>query len=398
MQTTKQTKLQMILIILLLILIGANLRTALTAVPPILNQISDTFHLPAWFLGSLTTIPLLCFAIISPFVNRLVHRFGMMPVITAALIGLGIGSFVRIYSFPALLIGTLLAGSSIAILNVLSPAVVGKYFPSKIGVMTSVYTLSMTVFSALAAGLSSPISGVLGWQSTLQWLAVFSVITLAVMLFNQSVQKKPSANTIQHSGATRQTKPVWKQPLAWALTVFMGLQSLLFYTILTWVPSIFVSHGMSQNTASLLLGLLQLSSLPMAYLIPNLAGRREKQAPLMLMIFLLFFFGLGGLMIETPSMVIAVISCILLGFATNAAFSMSMILFSLKTRDPYETSAVSGMAQSIGYLAASVGPIMAGFLHSQFNSWTIALVCLIVIVVIMTGAGLMIDRQQHVFN
>ncbi len=118
----------------------------------------------------------------------------------------------------------------------------------------------------------------------------------------------------------------------------------------------------------------------------------------MLMIFLLFFFGLGGLMIETPSMVIAVISCILLGFATNAAFSMSMILFSLKTKNPYETSAVSGIAQSIGYLAASVGPMMAGFLHSQFNSWTIALVCLIVIVVIMTGAGLMIDRQQHVFN
>lgn len=102
-------------------------------------------------------------------------------------------------------------------------------------------------------------------------------------------------------------------------------------------------------------------------------------------------------MIQSTSLIIAIVACVLLGFATNAAFSMAMILFSLKTSNPYETSAVSGMAQSIGYLAASVGPMMAGFLHSQFNSWTVALAVLIVIVVIMTGFGLAVDRRKSVF-
>ena len=398
METHQLSKLQTGLIVTLLILIGANLRTALTAVPPLLSNISTTFNLPDWFLGSLTTIPLLCFAIVSPFVSRLVHRFGMLPLIAAALVVLGIGSFLRIYSFTALLLGTLLIGCSIAILNVLSPAVVAKYFPRKIGLMTSAYTLSMTIFSALAAGMSAPVSSVIKWQSTLQWLTIFPILTLIVMLINRQVQRhNPPKQLKRSSSTTHHTKSVWRQPLAWAMTIFMGLQSLLCYTILTWVPSIFIAHGMSQNTASLLLGLLQLSSLPMAYLIPNLAGRREKQAPLMWMIFGLFVLGLGCLMIQSTSLIIAIVACVLLGFATNAAFSMAMILFSLKTSNPYETSAVSGMAQSIGYLAASVGPMMAGFLHSQFNSWTVALAVLIVIVVIMTGFGLAVDRRKSVF-
>lgn len=373
------------------------MRTALTAVPPILTNISSSFNLPDWFLGSLTTIPLLCFALISPFVNRLSRKFGMLTTIIAALIGLLIGSFIRIYSFSTLLIGTLLIGGSIAILNVLSPTMVAEFYPRKIGLMTSAYTLSMTIFSALSAGLSAPISSKIGWQPMLQWLVIFPILTLLIA-FGSRGREHPQQSSRSSFNPTAQVKPVWRQPLAWYLTVFMGLQSFLFYTILTWLPSIFIAHGINQNRASLLLGLLQLASLPTAYFIPNLAGRLTKQGPLVLLIFGLFVLGLGGLLLNTASITIAVIICILLGFATSSAFSMSMILFSLKTANPYETSAVSGMAQSIGYLAAAVGPLLSGLIHGAIASWWPVIVMMLIVVVIQTSFGLLVDSKQSVFG
>ncbi|KAL3947276.1 MFS transporter [Lactobacillus hilgardii] len=397
MQKSKNHSLTQILTVLLIILIGANMRTALTAVPPILTNISSSFNLPDWFLGSLTTIPLLCFALISPFVNRLSRKFGMLTTIIAALIGLLIGSFIRIYSFSTLLIGTLLIGGSIAILNVLSPTMVAEFYPRKIGLMTSAYTLSMTIFSALSAGLSAPISSKIGWQPMLQWLVIFPILTLLIA-FGSRGRKHPQQSSRSSFNPTAQLKPVWRQPLAWYLTVFMGLQSFLFYTVLTWLPSIFISHGINQNRASLLLGLLQLASLPTAYFIPNLAGRLTKQAPLVWTIFGLFILGLGGLLLNTASMTIAVIICILLGFATSSAFSMSMILFSLKTANPYETSAVSGMAQSIGYLAAAIGPLLSGLIHGAIASWWPVIVMMLIVVVIQTSFGLLVDSKQSVFG
>lgn len=372
------------------------MRTALTAVPPILNNISSSFNLPDWFLGSLTTIPLLCFALISPFVNLISRKLGLLTTIIAALVVLLIGSFIRIYSFSTLLIGTLLIGGSIAILNVLSPTMVAKFYPQKIGLMTSSYTLSMTIFSALSAGLSAPISSKIGWQPMLQWLVIFPLLTLLVA-FGSCNHEQPQSSRSSFTPNVR-LKPVWRQPLAWYLTVFMGLQSFLFYTILTWLPSIFIAHGINQNRASLLLGLLQLASLPTAYFIPNLASRLKKQAPLVWVIFGLFILGLGGLLLNTASMTIAVIICILLGFATNSAFSMSMILFSLKTANPSETSAVSGMAQSIGYLAAAIGPLLSGLIHGYISSWWPVIVMMLIVVVIQTSFGLLVDSKQSVFG
>ncbi|MFT8824516.1 CynX/NimT family MFS transporter [Liquorilactobacillus mali] len=385
------------LTLLLIILIGANLRTPLTAVPPILNNISSSFNLPTWFLGSMTTIPLLCFAIISPFVSQLSRKFGILTTITIAIIGLLIGSLFRVYSFPTLLVGTLLIGSSIAILNVLSPVLVAKFYPHKIGLMTSAYTFSMTIFSALSAGFSAPLSARIGWKSTLQWLVVIPVITLLV-LFWQRDSKKANHLSNKSFVPAEQLKSIWHQPLAWYLTFYMGLQSFLFYTILTWLPSIFVAHGISQNQSSFLLGLMQLSSLPVAYLIPNLASHLKKQTFLIWMIFCLFIFGFSGLLFKTSSLFFAAIICILLGFATNSAFCLSMVLFSLKTNNPDETSAMSGMAQSIGYLVASIGPVLSGIMHSLTNSWNLVILMLLALVIIQTIFGLMIDKKKTVFG
>ncbi|WP_404799797.1 MFS transporter [Agrilactobacillus yilanensis] len=381
----------------LLILVGLNMRTGLTIVPPVLSNIQHSLNLPGWFLGSLTTIPLLCFTAVSPFVDRLRQKFGLIRILSIALLVLAAGFFIRVYSFELLLLGTLLVGAGIAVLNVLAPAIVSTFFPNKIGVMTSVYSLSMTIFSAVSAGISAPVASQIGWQTMFQVLVFFPILTglvaLATKRYQAAAPKTAQATTTEVPNAN-----VWKQKTSWFMTGYMGIQSLLFYTILTWLPQILVDHGLSQNTSSLLLGVMQLAAVPMSYLIPIIAGHRQRQAPLMLMTGLLFLIGLGSLLIPGTSIGLGIFSCIFLGFATNSGFNMSMILFSLKSRNLSETVAVSGMAQSMGYLIAAVGPIAASMLYSQWHSWGFIIGLLMVMALLMLSFGLLLDRHQYFFE
>lgn len=384
------------LIVALLILIGLNMRTGLTIVPPILNNIQATLELPQWFLGSLTTIPLICFTVVSPFVDRLRKKLGLIQVLSLGLIVLAVGFFIRIYSFNFLLLGTLLTGAGIAVLNVLAPAVVSTFFPDKIGLMTSMYSLSMTVFSAISAGISAPLASKVGWQPMLQVLVAFPILTLLIAQAtkryqHQNVQQETTTEEVPHGN-------VWRQRTTWLMTGYMGIQSLLFYTVLTWIPQMLIDHGISQNVSSVLLGIMQLAAVPMSYLIPIMAGKREKQTPLMLMTAGLFLVGLGSLMIPSTSTALGVLSCVLLGFATNSGFNMSMILFSLKSRNLSETVAVSGMAQSMGYLIAAVGPLAAGMIYSQLEDWHLIIALLIVLAMVMMTCGLLLDRHKYFFE
>ena len=396
MKTKTASKRMTGLIVALLILIGLNMRTGLTIVPPILNNIKASLDLPQWFLGSLTTIPLICFTIVSPFVDRLRQKLGLIRVLSLGLIVLTVGFFIRIYSFSFLLLGTLLTGAGIAVLNVLAPAVVSTFFPDKIGLMTSMYSLSMTVFSAISAGISAPLASKVGWQPMLQVLVAFPILTLLIAQATKRYQhqNKDAAETteeIPHGN-------VWRQKTTWLMTGYMGIQSLLFYTILTWLPQILIDHGISQNISSVLLGIMQLAAVPMSYLIPIMAGKRTKQTPLMIMTAGLFLLGLGSLMIPTTSTALGILSCVLLGFATNSGFNMSMILFSLKSRNLSETVAVSGMAQSMGYLIAAVGPLVAGMIYSGLQDWHLVLSLLIVLALGMMLCGLLLDRHKYFFE
>lgn len=384
------------IVIFLLILVGLNMRTGLTIIPPILSNIQHTLHLPSWLLGSLTTIPLLCFAAVSPFVDRLQRRFGLMRLLSFALFVLALGLFIRVYSVGTLLIGTLLLGAGIAVLNVLAPAIVATFFPNNVGGMTSVYSLSMTIFSAISAGISAPVASLIGWKPMIQLIAIFPVLTIAVTLIAGHQGKTPAETTVSKVKTSHQN--VWKLKSAWLMTGYMGIQSLLFYTIITWVPRILVDHGLSQNTASIMLGILQLSAVTMSYVIPVLAGHRESQAPFMVATVVLYGFDLGGLLVAQSSVVLAVICCILLGLATNTGYNLAMVLFTLKTRNSSETVAISGMAQSMGYLIAAVGPIAAGALNSARHNWTLVLVLLFVAAILMMVCGLAMDRHKYFFD
>lgn len=376
-----------------IILVGTCLRMPITAIPALLDTIQHSLQLPASLLGSLTTIPLLCFALLSPFAPQLARRWGNELTIFVALLILALGNFLRGFSALWLLIGTLLLGVGIAMMNVLVPAVIADHFPQRLGDVTSLYTFSMTLFSAVGAGASAPLAQQFGWQPVLQILAVIAAVIALLWLPNLRLNHRLVPSTTQPKAHS-----VWRVRGAWLMTVTMGIQSLLFYTVLTWLPKIMTSRGVPATTSGLMLGLFQLAALPAAYFIPTLAAKAQRQSYLIWTICGIFVLGLAGLIVPSHSLWYLGIICILLGLASTGAFGLCMTLFSLKTTTAAETAAISGMAQSAGYLLAAVGPVSFGVIYGAVHSWTLLLLALIVLDIFMLLAGLAVERRKTIFD
>ncbi|MEE8825680.1 putative transporter YycB [Lentilactobacillus sunkii] len=398
-ETTVPNRQKVILGALLIFLVGANMRTAITIIPPILTNIQNTFSLPEWFLGSLTTIPLICFGILSPTVTYFIKRFGILSVTVVDLLLLTVGNFIRVYSFTSLLVGTILIGGGIAMLNVLAPTLVSYLFPMKIGTYTGMYVFALSLSSSISAGFSAVVSHFITWQIMIQFVSVIPVITIVVaLMLRRYGRKKPAVKETANPLNPKVQVSVWKRPLAWALGGFMGLQSLLFYSILTWLPPILMASGINQNTAGYLLGLLQLVALPISFVVPRIISSVAKQSIMIWTISVLFVIGIGSLMLASQSFWFAVAACVLLGLSTNMAFSEAMTLFSLKTRNPNETASASGMGQSIGYILAATGPMICGWLHGLTTNWFAVLIFLLLVTAVMTFVGLLVDREEYVFE
>lgn len=376
-----------------IILVGTCLRMPITAIPALLDTIQRSLQLPASLLGSLTTIPLLCFALLSPFAPQLARRWGNELTIFIALVFLMFGDFLRGFSATWLLVGTLLLGVGIAVMNVLVPAVIADHFPQQLGSVTSLYTFSMTLFSAVGAGASAPLAKQFGWQPVLQILALIAGVIALLWLPNLRLNHRlVSANN------QPKVRSVWRVRGAWLMTVMMGIQSLLFYTVLTWLPKIMISRGVPATTSGLMLGLFQLAALPAAYFIPTLAAKAKQRSDLIWAICGMFVLGLAGLLVPSHSLWYLGVLCVLLGLASTGAFGLCMTLFSLKTTTAAETAAISGMAQSAGYLLAAVGPVSFGLVYGALHSWTLLLLILLVLDVMMLIVGLAVERRQTIFD
>lgn len=378
--------------LIIIVLLGAFMRMPITMISPLLGKIATSFNFPAGALGGITTVPLLCFAVVSPFAPRLAARYGNGVVLFTAMIVLTIANYLRVFTIGTLFVGTFFIGLAIAMLNVLVPATIAEKYPQQLGSVTGLYTFSMTLFSAVTISLSAPVAESIGWQATVQSVSIIGVLGLIIWLPHLKERDEKSLATVQKN------QSLWGVRAAWYLTAYMGIQSLVFYTIVTWMPTILVSHGMTNNTASLMLGISQLASLPSAYVVPNLAGKKTRHTGLILFFSVFYILSLLLLIIPTTSLFLVATLSILLGFSSNAAFVLAIAMFSLKTSNSRETAAISGMAQSAGYLLAAIGPIGFGLTHDLTHSWTPPLLILVTFLVIMTLAGFAIGRKKTVFE
>lgn len=383
------------LIILGIIVIAANLRAPLTSVGPLVSFIRDDVLISNTLAGLITTVPLLAFALLSPLVPKLGRRYGVERIILIALIFLTVGIVIRSLSGIAnLYIGTAILGFAIAICNVLLPSLIKRDFPNKIGSMTGIYSISMSLFGAIASGISVPlaVNAGLKWQGALGIWGILSFVSILCWL--PQIRNQTKQTTTMSQQIAINDVNVWKSPLAWQVTLFMGIQSMVFYVLIAWLPEILKQQGIDSNQSGWYLSIMQLALLPFTFIVPVIAGRMSSQRLLVVIITILLLTGTLGLLYGSSNIILLWI--IILGIGGGCAFSLSMMFFGLRTENAHQAAELSGMAQSIGYLLAAIGPALIGFLHDLTNSWNLPLFILLGASVLLFLVGIGAGRNRFV--
>ena len=375
-----------------IILVATNLRAPITSVGSLVSLIKSDLQLNALQSGVITTIPLLCFAIISPLAPKISRKIGIEKTFFYSLIVLFIGIIIRSLNATVFLFaGTVLLGCAIAISNVLIPGLIKKEFDRRSGLVTGIYSVSMNLCGAIASGISFPLATTvgLGWAHALQIWVVLAIIAL-IGWFPQMKRRDVIAATTQQ----QERKSLWKSKLAWFVTAFMGLQSLLFYVLVAWLPSILGGLGIAESKAGLFLSIIQITMLPITFVIPIIAEKQKNQRFLVLLTAICLFIGI--LPIFTGIEWLIIVGMVILGIGSGSVFSLAMMFFSLRTSNVHEASELSGMAQSVGYLLASVGPLLVGAIYDATHTWTIAIYILLGIVVAILIAGMGAGKNSKV--
>lgn len=393
--TNEMNKKAFILLIIGIVFISTTLRAPLTAVGPIISYIRDGLDISNVLAGFITTIPLLAFAIVSPFVPKIARRLGMEMTLFLAILLLVVGIIIRSLGTPfLLLLGTALIGVAIAFGNVLLPSFIKLKFPLQLGLMTGVFTVSMNLSAGIGAGISYPIADgtSYGWQGALGFWAILAIIACIIWL--PQVKKKQEIDVVPSSTNVEKAKSILKSPLTWTITLCMGLQSLIFYTTAAWIPEILQTQGMEAEKSGWMLSIMQFAQLPMTFLIPILAGRFKDQRILVLVFTIFYLIGFTGLLYGDISLTL--LWMVALGLGGGASFGLVMMFFSLRSRTPMEAADLSGVAQSFGYLLAAVGPVFFGFIHDATGSWEIPKILFIVTVILLFFAGMHAGRDRFV--
>ncbi|MFP7495273.1 MFS transporter [Terribacillus saccharophilus] len=377
------TRLGVVLLVLSILFVAANLRAPITGLSPLIDNIRSDTGIGNASTGMLTTLPLIAFAVFALVAPRIAKSIGIERTLFAGLCIIAVGLILRAFSPVWMLFaGTALAGVGIAMGNVLLPGLIKREFPEKVGMMTGAYAMTMNGMAALASGISIPLSKGLGfgWHGSLAvW--VLLALTAVVLWIPQLRMRVAPSISIPKRG-----KGLWSSGLAWKVTGFMGLQSLLFYIMITWLPTILQYQGFSESTSGWLLALMQLCSLPTSFLLPILAGRLAGQRVIVSMIAVCFVLSFSGLL--TGITWVSVISALLFGFAGGGVFSLATMFFVLRTNSAQEAAELSGMAQFVGYLLAAVGPTLFGLIHDVTSGWTVPLVLLLVIAAVLWTVGM----------
>jgi CP family cyanate transporter-like MFS transporter len=379
-----------VLLIAGIVLVTANLRGPLTMVGPLLETIRAETGMSAAEAGLLPALPLLAFALVSPSVSGIAGRLGLERLLWLALVVLTAGIVMRSVPAPGLLwAGTLLLGVAIAVGNVLMPSLIKRDFPANVGVMTGVYSTVMSVVGAVVSGLAVPIAEAApgGWRGALAGLAGFVLIAVAVW--------GPQARTPPETAMVRRAAsgPLWRSALAWQVTAYMGLQSLGFYVVLSWLPSILQSQGSSAEGAGWALFYLQVLGVTMNAAVPLLARRMRDQRALAAGGSLLSLIGYLGLMLAPAA---APLWVTLIGLATGTCFVLALSFLSLRAADARQAAALSGMAQAVGYSLAAVGPVLFGALHDVTDGWTVPLAALSIAAAAQVIAGFGAGRAREI--
>ncbi len=377
-----------------LLLVSSSLRPALTSVGPVLEQIGTTTGLTNSALGLLAALPLLSFAFFSSIVHGPAARWGVDRVLLVALAVLAAGIVTRsLPVLPALWIGAALIGAGVAFGNVLVPVILRRDHPRRIALFTGVSTSVMTGFAALGSGLSVPLAAAVGgWPLALGLWAVPVAVALVVWAARARWVPVAAPVTTAVDTPAEPTGSVWRSATAWQVTAFMGLQSTAFFTLINWLPSVEASRGVSPEAAGWHLFAFQIAGVVAGLAVTALMGRRAEQRPACLAVSLAILVAMAGLL-WFPAW--GPLWIVIAGTGTGSSIVVALTLIGLRGRSQAETTRLSGMAQSMGYLLAACGPVAAGALTQFTGSLDLVLVLVGGLALAQTVVAFWVGRDRR---
>lgn len=379
-----------------------SMRMPITASGALTGIVRADLQMSAAQAGLLTTLVVLVFAGVSPFVGGLSDRFGMNRVLLGGCALIVCGQVLRVTGgWQLLFLGTGVLAFGITTANVLMPPLVRYGFPRAVGLWTSAYLSLMNFANSIAAGLTLPLAGRSGWSwrsAMLVWV-VFGLVALVIWLL---LAKKPMAaqRSLQASEPARRSRggrSLLKEPVVRAVMVFMGFQSMIFYSFITWMPTLLLDRGLDSGQVGLLVFLFQFWSIPASFVTPILAGRMADQR--LLAGLSGFFYAAGfGLLFLLPGAPMPLLIGIMffMGLSSGMTISMAMLLFNVRTPDVATAARLSGLAQSAGYLMAGIGPVAIGGVYDRFGSWQWPLLFLTAAAVVVVVSGYLAGRDRLV--
>jgi CP family cyanate transporter-like MFS transporter len=357
-----------------ILLIAANLRAPITSLGPVLADVQRDFGLGPALAGLLNALPLLIFAIASPFATRISRVFGLERALFGALWLIAAGCLFRSSGMTAgLWFGTALIGTGIAIANVLIVPLVKRDFPQHTALCVGLYAATMALMAGLASGLAAPLSNltVYGWQLS---LGVWCVLTLLALTTWWPHHKRANAQSPGAAIGPARRPSLWRSALAWQVSMFMALQTLVFYTLIDWFPSMVSGVGIGSTEAGACLFAYQAIAV-VANLTTSVAIKRlNDQRVLGFCCSLAIAIGLLGLLIAPT---LALYWLLFAGAGAGMSMVTCLSLFGLRSRDHHEASALSGMAQCVGYGLGALGPFLAGWVRDVSGGWHVPLTMLL---------------------
>ncbi|MGY1708721.1 MFS transporter [Geodermatophilus sp. SYSU D00758] len=363
------------------LLAGLNLRGAIAAVSPVLPEVRGDLGLSAAAAGLVTTLPVLCFAVLAPPAAWLGRRVRVETAVLAGLLAVAAGTVLRVLGGPAVLLaGTAVIGAGMTVGNVLLPAVTKRGFGGRAGTVTGLYTGALAAGAAVMAGLTGPLAALTGWRVA---LASWAVLALAAAAVWAGATRAPAAGAEPAPPTPEVAAPgvrVWRSPLAWAVAVVLALQSALYYAVTTWLPTLLVDETAGGlRAATVAATLFQVLGIPATLVVPAVLARQRRrgrsgQRALGLAVVAAWTLLPVGLLVAPaawPAWVVAG------GLAQGAGISLAFTLVVLRAGDEAVVRRLSGMSQLVGYSVGAAGPLVVGALHAATGGWTAPLLVLV---------------------
>ena len=373
--------------------LGYNLRGAITSLPPVFPELQASLRLSGATISILAATPVICFGVVSGFAASLARRAGEERVLFGASIALVAGLLARGAAPGALLFpGTILCSGAIAVMNVLLSSMIKRRWPERAGFLIGLYITALSAGAIVASLVSVPL-----WQDTggsvaltLGWLA--APAALAVLLWLPQARPRPQSRATPAAHARPARVAVHRYAITWHVTIFMGMQSLLYYATLSWLPTMLRDRGESAAAAGDLLALMGVGNLAVSLFIPMAAQRMRSQVALVVPTTLAVAGGLAGLLYLPLGGAVA--WALILGAGQNAALALAIFFTAARAPHAAAAASLSSLAQAVGYLLASAGPLEVGLLHSATGSWTAPVMVLFALSGVMLVAGLLAARPR----